>query len=84
MCYNLTGRQAKEWLRQVQRFLDLMKDDPDFGWNEKERNKSEFIVIECHRTPGVTSSIHAYCGASRSSNAMVITVALPFPPSPRP
>ena len=68
--YNLTGRQAREWLRQYVKFIDLLKEDMEFGWTLEAANVNEFHHLRLRQFDTI-STVFSYCGATNSSHAMI-------------
>lgn len=60
--YNLTGRQATEFLAKVIEYMRIFKDSPEFGWDELQLNSQAFIHIHSHRW-NTHNSVKSYASA---------------------
>jgi hypothetical protein len=60
--YNLTHKQAKEFLQTSIKHLNVYKDDDEFGWEEMKRDERIMIEIKTKKY-GTNNSIKSYPSA---------------------
>ena len=60
--YNLTGKQAREFLQTSIKHLNVFKDDDEFGWEELKRDERIMIEIKTKKYD-TKSSIKSYPSA---------------------
>ena len=58
-CYNLTGRQSRDFLEQTIKYLCIFKDSPDFGWTEAGQDIREHIKIKTRHFNSI-NILHSY------------------------
>jgi hypothetical protein len=48
ICFNITGRQAREWLSQARVYLELFQNSTEFTFSVTNENAREFVEIRAH------------------------------------
>jgi hypothetical protein len=66
--YNPLTGQAKAWLVECRKWLNYMKDDPEFGWTEISSSEGRYLRIR-QKKAGAIVSIHVYGNATNKRNA---------------
>lgn len=84
--YNIFGRQAQEWLKEVADVLEVFKGSIEFGWEPIRQDVREFITI---KTNYGTNRVASYPGSTAGNGNIsygcgALSHFTPSPPSSSP
>lgn len=68
--YNLTNRQAKEFLQTVIKHLNVFKNDAEFGWGIERQDLRQHFVIRNYKYDTI-NSVQSFPCASKASDANI-------------
>lgn len=62
ICYNISKRQADNWMDQLLIYLNYFKNSNEFGWTEKWKSGKESFHIHCKATDTINMANSYPCG----------------------